>query len=134
MKKEFEDSGYTIECPIEGLLVVKNFITQEEIQEYMNMINNVTEKQWDEWYMSQLKVFTKQKFGREDVDNLVKAKNALTGVGAMTISVEVDLNGDNMCLFTFGDEQGHNNKITYQMYGTITVSYTHLTLPTNREV
>ena len=72
MKKEFEDSGYTIECPIEGLLVVKNFITQEEIQEYMNMINNVTEKQWDEWYMSQLKVFTKQKFGREDVDNLVK--------------------------------------------------------------
>jgi hypothetical protein len=24
-----------------------------------------------------------------------------------------------MCIFTFGDEQGHNNKITYQMYGKI---------------
>jgi len=57
---------------------------------------------------------------KEYVDDLVKAKNALTGIGSMTISVEVDLNGDNMCLFTFGDEQGHNNKITYQMYGTIT--------------
>jgi hypothetical protein len=72
MKKEFEDSGYTVVCPIEGLLVVKNFITPEEIKEYEHIIDNVTEKQWDEWYMSQLKVFTKEKFGREDVDNLVK--------------------------------------------------------------
>ena len=24
-----------------------------------------------------------------------------------------------MCKFTFGDEKGHNNKITYQVYGEI---------------
>lgn len=29
-----------------------------------------------------------------------------------------------MCVFTFGDENGHNNKITYQMYGDIEVSDT----------
>ena len=56
---------------------------------------------------------------KEFVDNLVKAKNALTGIGSMTLSIDIDMNGDDMCLFTFGDEQGHNNKITYQMYGTI---------------
>ena len=72
-------------------------------------VGSVTEPEWDA-------VLPLEK---EHVDNLVKAKNALAGVGSMTISVEVDLNGDNMCLFTFGDEQGHNNKITYQMYGTI---------------
>jgi hypothetical protein len=72
MKKEFEDSGYSVECPIDGLLVVKNFITPEEIEEYKSIIANITEEQWDEWYTSQLKVFTKQKFGREDVENLVK--------------------------------------------------------------
>ncbi len=72
MKKEFEESGYAVETPIEGLLVVKNFITPEEIKEYESIIKNVTEEQWDEWYTSQLKVFTKQKFGREDVENLVK--------------------------------------------------------------
>jgi len=72
-------------------------------------VGSVTEPEWDA-------VLPLEK---EYVDNLVKAKNALAGVGSMTISVEVDLNGDNMCLFTFGDEQGHNNKITYQMYGTI---------------
>ena len=56
---------------------------------------------------------------KEYVDNLVKAKNALTGIGSMTVKVDVDMQGDNMCVFTFGDEQGHNNKITYQMYGKI---------------
>jgi hypothetical protein len=56
---------------------------------------------------------------KEHVDNLVKAKSALAGVGLLTVSVDKDLNGDDMCVFTFGDEQGHNNKITYQMYGKI---------------
>jgi hypothetical protein len=72
-------------------------------------VGSVTEPEWDA-------VLPLEK---EFVDNLVKAKNALTGVGSMTLSIDIDLNGDNMCLFTFGDEQGHNNKITYQMYGTI---------------
>ena len=72
-------------------------------------VGSVTEPQWDA-------VLPLEK---EHVDNLVKAKNALAGVGSMTLSIDVDLNGDNMCVFTFGDEQGHNNKITYQMYGTI---------------
>ena len=72
-------------------------------------VGSVTEPEWDA-------VLPLEK---EYVDNLVKAKNALSGVGMMTVSVDVDLNGDTMCIFTCGDEQGHNNKITYQMYGTI---------------
>jgi len=72
MKKEFEESGYTVETPIEGLLVVKNFITEEDIKEYTDLINKTTEEEWDKWYTDQLKVFTKAKFGREDVENLVK--------------------------------------------------------------
>jgi hypothetical protein len=72
MKKEFEESGYIVETPIDGLLVVKNFITKEDIEEYLGIINNTSEEQWDKWYTDQLKVFTKAKFGREDVENLVK--------------------------------------------------------------
>ena len=37
----------------------------------------------------------------------------------MIITIELDDNQTRMCKFTFGDEQGHNNKITYQMYGDI---------------
>jgi hypothetical protein len=72
-------------------------------------VGAVTEPEWDA-------VLPLEK---EYVDNLVKAKSALAGIGLLTVSVDKDLNDDNMCVFTFGDEQGHNNKITYQMYGTI---------------
>ena len=72
LKKEFEESGYAVECPIDGLLVVKDFITQDEVREDFEMINSATEEEWDRWYMDQLKVFAKNKFGREDVENLVK--------------------------------------------------------------
>jgi hypothetical protein len=72
-------------------------------------VGSATEPEWDA-------VLPLEK---EHVDNLVKAKNALTGIGSMTVSIDVDMQGDNMCVFTFGDEKGHNNKITYQMYGKI---------------
>jgi hypothetical protein len=72
-------------------------------------VASVTEPEWDACLPLE----------KEHVDNLVKAKNALTGIGSMTISVDKDFNDDDMCLFTFGDEQGHNNKITYQLYGKI---------------
>jgi hypothetical protein len=72
-------------------------------------VGSVSEPEWDACLPLE----------KEYVDNLVKAKNALTGIGLLTVSVDKDLNGDDMCVFTFGDEQGHNNKITYQMYGTI---------------
>jgi len=56
---------------------------------------------------------------KEQVDNLVKAKSALSGIGNMTISPDTDLDGDDLCIITFGDEQGHNNKITYNLTGEI---------------
>ena len=56
---------------------------------------------------------------KEQVDNLVKAKSALAGIGSMTISPDTDLDGGDLCIVTFGDEQGHNNKITYNLTGEI---------------
>jgi hypothetical protein len=72
-------------------------------------VGSVTEPEWDAILYLE----------KEHVDHLVKAKSALAGVGLLTISVTKDLNDDDMCVFTFGDEQGHNNKITYQLYGKI---------------
>jgi hypothetical protein len=56
---------------------------------------------------------------REFVDHLIKAKSALQGVDNMTITPTKDLNDTSVCIFSFGDEDGHNNRITYQMYGEI---------------
>ena len=56
---------------------------------------------------------------REFVDHLIKAKSALQGVDNMTITPTKDLNDTSVCIFSFGDEDGHNNRITYQVYGEI---------------
>jgi len=95
-KMHFADNAFNLTYALADPLLISKVAT-------------VTEPQWDA-------VLPLEK---EYVDNLVKAKSALAGVGLLTISVDKDLNGDDMCIFTFGDEQGHNNKITYQMYGKI---------------
>ena len=38
----------------------------------------------------------------------------------MLITTTTNLDGENVCEFVFGDEHGHNNKITYQISGDIT--------------
>ena len=67
----------------------------------------------------------------EDIANLVKAKGALGDVNNMLISTGVDSNGDDIILFTFGDENGHNNKITYQVYAEISPS--DISIPFNSD-
>lgn len=51
----------------------------------------------------------------EDVDNLIKAKNALADVDNMLITTSQDLDGNYVCEFIFGDNTGFSNKITYQI-------------------
>lgn len=67
-------------------------------------IGNVNEPQWD----------AQVELSEEDVSNLYKAKSALSEANNLTI-----LTSDNMgipvFIFSFGDEKGHNNKVTYQV-------------------
>jgi len=56
----------------------------------------------------------------EDIENLIKAKSALSQVDNMLVTTTTNLDGENICEFIFGDESGHNNKITYQVMGEIT--------------
>lgn len=95
-KMHFADNAFNLTYALADPLLIKK-------------VGTVTEPEWDA-------VLPLEK---EYVDNLVKAKNALTGIGTMSIKVDIDLNGDNTCIFTFGDEKGHDHKITYQMYGNI---------------
>jgi len=55
----------------------------------------------------------------EDIDNLIKAKSALAQIDNMLVTTTEDLDGNPVCEFVFGDESGHNNKITYQILGDI---------------
>lgn len=85
-------------------------------------VGTVNEPEWD----------ATLELNSDDIDNLVKAKSALKDVNNMLISVETDEVDNLMCLFTFGDENGHNNKITYQIYGNI--QPTSLKIPFNSDM
>ena len=67
----------------------------------------------------------------ENIDNLIKAKSALSQVDNMLVTTTTNLDGENVCEFIFGDESGHNNKITYQVAGEI--SEQNLKIPFNSD-
>jgi len=82
----------------------------------------VNEPEWDATF----------ELSGDDLDKIIKAKSALKDVNNMLISIGEDGVGDRMCLFTFGDEHGHNNKITYQIYGNI--QPTDIKIPFNSDM
>lgn len=71
LKKEIEDEGFQTTVPTEGLLVVENFLSQKEIDSFLNLIDTTEEKEWHKMYLDGLKPFCLEKFGRDDVENLV---------------------------------------------------------------
>lgn len=75
----------------------------------ISKVGSVTEPEWD----------VILNLEKEDVDSLIKAKNALSDVDNMVVSTELDPNDIPICKFTFGDEHGHNNKVTYQLEGDV---------------
>jgi hypothetical protein len=71
LKKELEENNFNVEELIDGLLLVKNFISEEELKEITDHIENTEEEEWFIEYTQNLKRFCMEKFGRDDVDNLV---------------------------------------------------------------
>lgn len=69
---------------------------------------------------------------KDHINNLIKAKSALAEIDNMLVTTEEDLNDNIVCKFTFGDEQGHNNKITYHLEGQIDIE--DLKLPFNSDI
>ena len=68
----------------------------------------------------------------EDIDNLIKAKSALSGIDNMLVTTTTNLDNEDVVEFVFGDESGHNNKITYQVKGDI--KETDIKLPFNSDI
>lgn len=69
----------------------------------------------------------------ENIDSLIKAKNALPGVDFMTIKSDISLENKKPTIeFTFGDDNEHSNKITYNITGE--VNSDRISLPFNSEI
>ena len=71
MKKQFDDAGFVTEIVKDEILIIRNFMTQEEFDFVWKVINETPEEDWFVHYREHLKQFCLEKFGRDDVENLV---------------------------------------------------------------
>lgn len=66
-----KENNFNIEEVNDDIVLVKDFLSKEEIDEFFNIINSTSDEEWFIEYHANLKNFCMQKFGRNDVDNLV---------------------------------------------------------------
>jgi hypothetical protein len=71
LEKEFKDAGYDTQTLHDEILSVKNFLEKKELEEVLSIINKTPNEDWSIEYTRNLARFCMEKFGRDDVDNLV---------------------------------------------------------------
>ena len=71
LKENLKNNNLEFEEVTPELLWIKDFLTKEELDFIWGIINGASQEDWEVEYMGNLKRFCLEKFGREDVDNLV---------------------------------------------------------------
>jgi hypothetical protein len=71
LKKEFDDAGYDTEVFHDGVLFIKDFLKENELENLLQIIEKTPNEKWFIEYTQNLARFCMEKFGRDDVDNLV---------------------------------------------------------------
>ena len=69
--KLFSENDFSVSYIADELICVDNFLTEKELDFIWSKIESAKEPDWEIEYRNNLKAFCLQKFGREDVDNLV---------------------------------------------------------------
>jgi len=71
LEKEFKDNGFEAEATFEEILLVRNFASKEELNMILDIIETTPDDVWFRAYRESLARFCLEKFGRDDVENLV---------------------------------------------------------------
>lgn len=71
LEKELKESGFKTINLIDDVTIVEDFLSKEEIDYLFNIMNKLSQEDWEKEYMDNLPAFCMQKFGRDDVENLV---------------------------------------------------------------
>jgi hypothetical protein len=71
LKDILEENNFQVEEIDTEVLIVKNFLSKEELDKIFDVIESTPNEEWFIEYNANLKNFCMQKFGRDDVENLV---------------------------------------------------------------
>ena len=96
-KLKIADENFNLEYALSDPLLIKKVGTAKPV---------------DGWYVE-------IDLGSEEIGNILRAKGAMSEVEHFLVTTTKDLDGENVCELVFGDEYGHNNKVTYQLQGII---------------
>ena len=70
-KENLIEKNYEFEEVTEEIIWIKDFLHKDELEFVLNVISKASQADWEVEYMGNLKNFCMEKFGRDDVDNLV---------------------------------------------------------------
>ena len=65
---------YDTEEPIKNIFIINNFLTDLELKLITEYINTLSQNDWEKEYYESVKLFCLEKFGTDDVEELVKQK------------------------------------------------------------
>ena len=71
LEKELSENNFKITKIDNNIILVENFVSKEEIKDIFDIINSIDEEDWRIEYLGNLKNFCLEKFGRDDVENIV---------------------------------------------------------------
>jgi hypothetical protein len=71
LEKQLIENNFEIKKIDNNIILVENFISEEEVKDIFNIIDSISEDDWRIEYLGNLKHFCMEKFGRDDVENLV---------------------------------------------------------------
>jgi hypothetical protein len=70
-KKQLTKNGFVFKEITSELLSIENFLLEKDLNTFNEIIESLSQEEWEVEYHSNLKKFCMIKFGRDDVDNLV---------------------------------------------------------------
>lgn len=74
------DGGFSATEIANRIFLLEDFITPEEVDELLAISKSATQDEWEGAYLDNMKSFSMEKFGRDDIENLVaEGKLELTG-------------------------------------------------------
>lgn len=68
---QLRKKDFSFEQVTDEIISIKEFITQDELDQIKKIIDNASQEDWEKHYLSSLPNFCMEKFGRSDVENLV---------------------------------------------------------------
>ena len=66
LEKQLIENNFQIKKIDNNIILVENFISEEELKDIFDIINSIDEDDWRIEYLGNLKNFCMEKFGRSD--------------------------------------------------------------------